>query len=87
MLDRLAQKASISMRRASSRRDAAGAQIEQRRLVEVADRGAMAAFDVVGEDFELGLGVDRGAPAEQQVAAELLRIGLLRAAARTVILP
>ena len=42
-------------------RNAAGEQIEQRRLVEIADRGAMAAFDVVGEDFELGLGVDRGA--------------------------
>ena len=38
--------------------DAAGAEIEERVLVEIADRGAVAAFHVVGEDLELGLGVD-----------------------------
>ena len=57
-----AAKASISMWRASASRDAAGAQIEQRCLVEFADGGAVAALHVVGEDFELRLGVDRGAP-------------------------
>src|SRR6185437_12293934 len=57
--------------------DAARAQIEQRVLVEVADSGAVAALDVVGENLELGLGVDRGARAQQQIAVEQLGIGLL----------
>ena len=34
---------------------AAGTQIEQQRIVERADRGAVAAGDVVGEDFQLRL--------------------------------
>ncbi len=38
----------------------------------------MGAFHVVGQDFELGLGIGRGAAAEQQVAVELLRVGFLR---------
>src|SRR5690242_3181304 len=42
-------------------RDAAGAQVKQRRLVEIADRSAMAAFNVIGIDFELWLGIDRRA--------------------------
>ena len=46
--------------------------------VEIADRGAVAAFHVVGEDFQLRLGVDRGAPAQQQMLVHLLRVGLLR---------
>src|SRR4029077_4012275 len=57
--------------------DAARAQIEERGLVEIAHRGAMAAFDVVREDLELGLGIDGGARAQQQVAVELMRIGLV----------
>src|SRR5947207_3357335 len=48
--------------------DAAGAQIKKRRLVEIADGGAVAAFHVVGVDFEFGLGVDRRTRAEHQVA-------------------
>ncbi len=72
-------KASISMRRATIHGKAARAQIEERRLVEVADGGAMAALDVVGEDLELGLGVDRGARAQQQVAVELMGVGLVGA--------
>ena len=59
--------------------DAAGSQVKKRRLVEIADRGPMAAFDVVGKDLELGLGVDRRAGAQHQVAAELVRIDLLSA--------
>ena len=41
----------------------------------------MAAFDVVGIDFELGLGVDCRARAEHQITAELVRVGLLCARA------
>jgi hypothetical protein len=37
----------------------------------------VAAFHVVGVDFELGLGVDRRARAQHEVAAELVRIDLL----------
>ena len=37
----------------------------------------MAALDVVGVDLELGLGVDHGAPADDQVAAQLVCVGLL----------
>ena len=40
----------------------------------------MRAFDVVGEDFELGLGVDRRRAGEQQALERLLAIGLLRVA-------
>src|SRR5690349_10192660 len=58
--------------------DAAGAQIEERGLVEIADRGAMAAFDVVGENLELGLGVDGSPGAQQQIAVLELCVGLLR---------
>src|SRR6185369_14333895 len=57
--------------------DAAGAQIEQRRFVEVADAGAVAALDVVGIDFEFGLGVDDRAPTDDQVARKLMRVSLL----------
>ena len=76
-----AAKASISICRASARRNAAAFEIEQRLLVEIADGRAVAAFDVVGQDFELGLGVDGGARAQQQVLVELMRVGLLRVAA------
>ena len=60
--DRLAQKAFDEEPARLVGRDAAGAQVEQGRLVELADAGAMGAFDVVGEDFELGLGVDHQVP-------------------------
>ena len=40
----------------------------------------MRAFDVVGEDFELGLGVDRRRAREQQALERLLAVGLLRVA-------
>src|SRR5260370_9750954 len=39
----------------------------------------MAAFDIVGIDFELGLGVDCRARAQHQVTAELMGVDLLRA--------
>ena len=37
----------------------------------------MGAFDVVGEDLELGLGVDRRGAREQQALQRLLAVGLL----------
>ena len=42
-------------------RDAARAQIEERRVVELAGGRAVAALDVVGVDLKLRLGVDLGA--------------------------
>src|SRR5271157_1522582 len=59
--------------------DAAGGQVEERRFIKVADRGAMAALDVICVDLELGLSVDRRSRAQHQVSAELVRIDLLRA--------
>ena len=70
---------STNNRRASPVGNAAGAQVEQRRFVEVADCRPVAAFHVVGKDFELWLRIDRRARAENQIAAHLVRIDLLRA--------
>src|SRR5581483_3873199 len=39
----------------------------------------MAALDVVGEDLELGLGVDGGPGAQQQISVELVGVGLVGA--------
>src|SRR5204862_7977838 len=50
-------------------RQAPAAQVEHRFVVEAADRRAVRAFDVVGKDLELRLGVDLRLGAEQQVAA------------------
>ena len=58
--------------------DAAGAQVEDRVRVELADRRAVRALHVVGEDLELRLGVDQGVARQQQVLVRLLRVGLLR---------
>src|SRR5215472_13593530 len=80
-LDRLAQKPFDQEPTRLVLRDAAGTQVEQSRLVEIADAGAVPAFDIVRENFQFRLGVDRGAAAEDQVAAHLLRIGALRALA------
>ena len=59
-------------------RDAARAQIEQRIRVEIADRRAMGAFHVVGEDFEFRLQVGFGALAEQQRLGGLAAVGPVR---------
>ena len=80
-LDRLAQKPFDQHPARLVGRDAAGAQIEQRRLVEIADAGAMAHLTSSAKISSSGLvSIDR-APAEDQIAAGLLRIGLLRALA------
>ena len=59
-------------------RQAAGAQIEDRILVELADRRPVRALHVVGEDLQLRLGVDQRVVREQQRAVGLFRVGLLR---------
>src|SRR5690606_27726731 len=59
--------------------DAARAQVEQSSRIELTDRRAMAALDVVGVDLELGLRVELGSRREQEITAGLMRIGLLRA--------
>ena len=58
--------------------DAARAQVEHRVFVELADRRAVRALHVVGEDLELRLGVDLRVVGEQQRLVGLLRVGLLR---------
>ena len=57
----------------------ARAQVEEGGRIELADGRAVAALHVVRVDLELRLGVDLGACGEQQVAARLARVGLLRA--------
>ena len=66
------------MLRASSSADAARAQVEHRVLVELADRRAVRALHVVGEDLELRLRVDLRVVGQQQRLVRLLRVGLLR---------
>ena len=57
--------------------DAAGTEIKNRLLVHLADGGAVGAFDVVGEDFELGFGVNDGVVGEEEVAVGLFGVGFL----------
>ena len=59
--------------------ETARAQVEQVLGVELADGRAVAALDVVGVDLELGLRVDFGLLAEQQVVVRLPRVDALRA--------
>ena len=59
-------KAWISMSRASRQVEAARVQVEDRVLVELADRRAVRALHVVGEDLELRLGVDLRVVGQQQ---------------------
>src|SRR5690242_1801745 len=61
-----------------SRRDAAALEVEQRRLVEPADRRAVRALHVVGEDLELRLRVDLRLLGEEQGVVRLLPVRLLR---------
>src|SRR5262249_49858019 len=57
--------------------DAARTQIEEGIFFDLSNRGSVSALDVVGENFELGLGVDLRVVREQQVAIGLLGVGLL----------
>ena len=65
----------ISSRRASLGGDATRTQVVQRGVVELADRGAVLARDLVGEDLEAGLGVDLGPVRQQQVVVGLFGVG------------
>ena len=57
--------------------DPAGAEVEERRGVELAGGRAVPALDVVGQDLELGHRVDEGLGGEEQVPVHLLGVGLL----------
>ena len=59
-------------------RDAARLEIEQKLLVDLARGRAVAAHHVVGEDLELGLGIELGRLGEQERLGHLLAVGLLR---------
>ena len=58
--------------------DPARAQVEQRGVVELPDRRAVPALDVVGEDLERRRRVDERLLREEQVLVRLHRVGLLR---------
>ena len=79
----ISAEASRSRRRRVSRlrpmppADAAGAQVEDRVLIELADGRPVGALHVVGIDLELRLGVDLRLVGEQQVLVGLLGVGLL----------
>ena len=60
--------------------NAAAAQVEQLLGIEFADRRAMAAFHVVGENLEFRLGIDLGVGRQQQRLVHLIAVGLLRCA-------
>ncbi|PAV93257.1 hypothetical protein WR25_26036 [Diploscapter pachys] len=62
------------------RGDAAALHVEERACIEFADRRAVRALHVVGEDFELGLQVHRRGALQQQTAQRLFAVGLLRIA-------
>ncbi len=57
--------------------EAAGNEIEDGVFIDGADGGTMGAFDVVGVDFEGGLGVHEGGVGEEERFAGLLGIGFL----------
>ena len=52
-------------------------QVEQLRRIELPDRRAVGTLDVVGENLELRLGVDRRVVGEEQYLVRLLGVGLL----------
>ena len=60
------------------KRQTPGAQVEDRLVVQLADRRAVRALHVVSEDLELRLGVDRRVVGQEQRAVRLLGVGLLR---------
>ena len=76
--DRLADEGLDQQRLRVLLRQAAGAQIEQQRFIQRAGGRAMAAGDVVGEDFQLRLAVGLGLVGQQQRPRHHLGVGLLR---------
>ena len=59
--------------------NAARAQIEQQLGIQIADRRAMGAFHIVGEDDEFGFQIGLGLPVQQQGLGGLAAIGAVRA--------
>ena len=55
--------------------EAARAQVKERRIVELANGRAVAAFDVVGVYLEFRFGVDLGLLGEQEIVIGLVGIG------------
>ena len=81
-LDRLADEG-LNQKGAGFRfRDAAGFEIEQKLVVDLARGRTMAADHVVGENLKLGLGIELGRLGQKQRSRHLLAVGLLRARAR-----
>ena len=58
--------------------NAAGAQIKNALIVQLANGRAMRALHVVGVNFKLRLGVGAGVVGEQEIFVRLLRVGFLR---------
>ena len=58
--------------------NATRAQVKEGVFVELADGGSVRTLDVVGVDFELGLGVDLGRLREQEILIGLVGVGFLR---------
>src|SRR4029453_43372 len=53
-------------------------QIEESTFVNLADGGAVCAFHIVGEDFQLGFAIDLRLIRKQKIPVGLLGIGFLR---------
>lgn len=74
----LISKAAKQQATSLGHRDATCLHIKQLLGIHIADGGTMAALHVVGQDFQLGLGIDLRPVGQQQGATQLLRVGLLR---------
>src|SRR5712692_6596458 len=63
------------------RPDAAAFEIKELVFLELADRRTMRTLHIIGENFELGLGIHLRIVGQQQILVRLLRVGQLRAMA------
>ena len=59
--------------------ESASAQVEEGRLIQLANRRTVTAFDVISINFELRFGVDLGFVRQQQVVIRLPGISTIRA--------
>src|SRR5260370_32552088 len=59
-------------------RDAARLQVEDRLLIELANRRPVRATNIVGVNLQLGFGMDGGVLGKNEVPIGLLRVSLLR---------
>lgn len=76
-VDNLVDKSKLEQQPCLVEADAALAHIEEGCIVELADGAAMGALDIVGIDFEHGLGVHAGGTRGAEVLVGFLRGGLL----------